>query len=373
MTVAKMDDHPMTPTPSDLSAVDRELARLPELHGGEAQAMRACTLNLVAVVTGARMAAGVSRLMGIVSQRYPSRAVIIHYRPKDSPPELSNRVSGHCRLTAGGQHQICCEQIDLMARGHLTKHLPSALAALLASDLPVYLWWLGPLPPRDPILERLAAQADALVTTADGAADPLAAIRWLSEYGERHGGSPFLSDTAWVSLGDWQSLITRTFDRPPPGLPWTGIHSVHIRHADRQPGAAALLLGGWIASRLGWGPGPAVRRGASLAWQLVARGRPASLSFTPGKGKGGPEQILSVTLSAGKRKPLTLHLGMERRMICAVGPDGSVSSLEMKERLSPRADRLPPEETICRILGSPGPDPAFPAALRLLTGVTPAP
>ena len=66
-------------------------------------------------------------------------------------------------------------------------------------------------------------------------------------------------DLAWLRSTPWRERIAMSFD-PPALRPELGrITGVAVRHHPESE-VAALLLVGWLASRLGWTPGAMVRR-----------------------------------------------------------------------------------------------------------------
>jgi glucose-6-phosphate dehydrogenase assembly protein OpcA len=75
--------------------------------------------------------------------------------------------------------------------------------------------------------------------------------------------------------------------------------------------ARALLLGGWLASRLGWKLNPAgVRRAeGSLAFEVDAADRKVTLEFVRAKREGvQPGHVSTVTIATAEPSPATFTL-----------------------------------------------------------------
>jgi hypothetical protein len=62
-------------------------------------------------------------------------------------------------------------------------------------------------------------------------------------------------DLAWIRSSPWRERIAASFDPPQRRDELVKIRGVELRHHPYS-GAAALLLCGWLTSRLGWEPAP---------------------------------------------------------------------------------------------------------------------
>jgi glucose-6-phosphate dehydrogenase assembly protein OpcA len=251
----------------DVAAMEKELRRLWHDTGGEGGArgmMRACVLNLIIMSEDVPDSAmGDSELTGLVAaitSEHPCRVLRVDARPEASSPRFEAFLSAFCRRPTGSERQVCCEQITLRADGEAAHHLHGTLAALLAEDLPVFLWWRGRPPFGSHRLGRLADLADRLILdTGSGGCDletlvDLAAWRGSAE------GEVAPGDLAWRRLTHWREATAALFD-PPSQRPLLGV----VRGLDLRwdttaghPGRGqALYLAGWLAARLGWQARPA--------------------------------------------------------------------------------------------------------------------
>ena len=120
----------------------------------------------------------------------------------------------------------------------------------------------------------------------------------------------YVVDLAWLRSTPWRERVAATFDtqhlRPELGT----ISSVTIRHHPDST-AAALLLIGWLSSRLGWQPARLLQRDGALVGKAHARRQDVALRVEP-----EPEQ--SVRGLAG----LTLETASGRHFELDRGPGG---------------------------------------------------
>ena len=115
---------------------------------------------------------------------------------------------------------------------------------ILISDLATVVWSPHGHPEAVDSLLRLAN-----VILLDSAVEPdiAAALARVSELAAR----AYVVDLAWLRSTPWRERIAATLDPSEWGPALEQISAVTIRHRD-DSAVAALLLVGWLASRLGW-------------------------------------------------------------------------------------------------------------------------
>lgn len=247
---------------SGVAALERELARMRRVQTAQATEQghvvaRASVLNLVVHTTREVHARRAAATIGELAQRHPSRAIIVH-ADREWPAGVEAQLAMHWHLPAAdAARQVSYEQILIRARGDSDERLASAVIPLLLPDLPVFLWWTGTPPLDERLFDDLLALADRfIVDSADFArADvtlPRIARACVSGRG-RYG----VTDFNWTRLTPWRDLVTGFFDVPEwrAFLPHvTGLRvgfAVDADGRDIHPSQALLLIG-WLASRLGW-------------------------------------------------------------------------------------------------------------------------
>src|SRR5262245_19357104 len=243
----------------DVRAIERELNELwrhaAASESGERRntVTRTCVLNLVVLTGSNRTAQRVTETIAQLTERHPNRAIVISAVPDAQEPLLDAWVQTHCRMPGPGRPQVCCEQITIEARGAAVPYVPGTILPLLVPDVPVMLWWPRGEPFDNSIFARLSSLADRVIVDTATFAAPEAGLARLAGL---IGGDTAISDLAWTRLTPWRELAAQFFDAAAMLPHLDEIHSVTVDY-EAQPGAMhdrtqALLLIGWLGSRLGW-------------------------------------------------------------------------------------------------------------------------
>ncbi|MDP9387152.1 MAG: glucose-6-phosphate dehydrogenase assembly protein OpcA [Actinomycetota bacterium] len=263
--------------------VGQVLDALAELRRGEQRtATRTSVTNFVLVAGDHEEADLGCTALHRLGGRHPGRTVVLVARPDAGPAGLDASVTLHGTVAEG--HAVWSEDVRLEVRGEPAAHLDSLLEPLTLADLPVVVWFSGAPPsPAEPLL----ASADAVVVdTREGDVAALAAVAALDRRCVVH-------DVAWIALRPWRQLVAGLFD-PAPARPLVaGVDRVEVRGEGTSP----LLLGGWLASRLGLAcsavelrPGP----GAGVRLEAGAGGVRGSFSVERVDGEAALRAVSSV-------------------------------------------------------------------------------
>lgn len=216
--------------------------------------VRASVLNLTAVTDGLDDAARIAGALEQLGARHPSRTVIAVLRHDDDSDALDARVKTNLLPLPGTGRQLILEQISLIAGRRAARGIPPVVDRLLNSELPNFLWWLGePLLRESPCVTMLAI-ADRLIVDSTCFRD--LARTWSDLTDLANESSVAVSDCAWGQLGPWRELVAQFFDPPAHRVYLDTIARVSVTYeqdgAGRSGRAKALLLLGWLGSRLGW-------------------------------------------------------------------------------------------------------------------------
>jgi glucose-6-phosphate dehydrogenase assembly protein OpcA len=137
-----------------------------------------------------------------------------------------------------GGSEVCTELVELELCGSRADVPASVVVPLLLPDLPVFLRWRGLPPFGDPTFERLAELVDRLVVDSR---------EWDHElhgaYGslaQHFGDHLAVSDIVWARAEPWREAVAAA---------WPGIAEANEVEV-QGPEADALLLAGWLRSRL---------------------------------------------------------------------------------------------------------------------------
>src|SRR5438876_2829259 len=227
--------------------------------GDESALMRARVANLMVYVSDDAAISEISEVLDELAVKHPCRALLMVGEPQEADRDIEMFVSSFShgpRKT--GDRRLCCEEVILTARGRFVVELPSATLPLLVPDLPVFLWWNDELKIRDKVFSELAHRADRVIIDSarfqDTGAQMAALFAWLKSDDEDKAAT---SDINWARLTSWRALLAGCFDSPQNRAALDQIASMRIEYAANESAAEALapqalLIAGWLASRLGW-------------------------------------------------------------------------------------------------------------------------
>ncbi len=247
--------------PIDVIAIERQLdelwAGMTEMSPDQNQQaiMRACVLNLVVYASDEDSLGEISEVMARVSDEHPGRFIVILLK-EDAEPPTDAIVTAQCHPAEKGRKQVCCEQIAITAGREQMRHLSSFVRPLLVHDLPVFLWWRD-VPDLDGgLLTELIETSDRVIIDSCRLPDALTGLSALVDRAQERARWTAFSDLSWCRLTPWRTLVAGFFDLPEYRSFLERIQEVRIKcvaGGSRQAVAVeALLLAGWLASRLKW-------------------------------------------------------------------------------------------------------------------------
>ena len=247
-----------------VAALERELARMRRSMGAHATEQgvpvaRASVLNLVVFTTRDTHARRAAATIDVLATRHPSRAIVVLAdRLREGIAPGLEGLEMHCHLShPAGLQQVSYEQILIRARGDADQRLASALIPLLLPDLPVFLWWTE-TPSLDAVhFAELLKLADRLIVDSGDFARPDRTLPRLHAVARAGHGRYGLTDFNWTRITPWRELVSQFFDVPAWRPFLDGVTGIRIGFAVEADGreihpSQALLLIGWLASRLGW-------------------------------------------------------------------------------------------------------------------------
>lgn len=246
----------------DVAGIERELAAMWQRASGEGSAgesgvVRACALNLIIYTTPQDNRDQLGEMLEIVNEHHPGRTLLLFSDREAREARLEAYVSTRCRLLGSSRQQICGEQVTIEAAGAVVARVASAIAPLLVADVPVFLWWKDIPHDEDELFDRMSRMADRVVIDSASFDHPYADLIRLDEVVKALSREARISDLNWGRLTSWRTLLASFWD--------VSDYRMHLERVERvviaydPPDAApdeiapkALLLAGWLASRLGW-------------------------------------------------------------------------------------------------------------------------
>jgi Glucose-6-phosphate dehydrogenase subunit len=213
-----------------VAEIERALAELREPSD-----LRTSVMTHTAWVPEEWLPAARETLAGL-AERHPSRTIILVPRPHEEDA-LDAQVSLECFPLLGDERHICSEVIELHLKGRRVEAAASIVLPLLLPDLPVFLRWRGRPPFGSDVLDDLVEVVDRLVVDSLEWDEVRDGFHHLAEVFERTA----VSDIAWSRTLPWRVEIARL---------WPDVADVR-ELTITAPESEALLLVGWLRSRLG--------------------------------------------------------------------------------------------------------------------------
>ena len=244
----------------DVGAIERELTSLWQQASGDEDhgVIRSSILNLLVYASNTADAAVVNDMLGDITAVHPCRAVLMIADPSEAGPKLEAHVTSRCTLPTATSKQVCCEQVTITAAGSAVNDVPSAVAPLLLSDLPVYLWWRAVPRIHDKALfQKLTDISDRVIIDSAFFNDPQGDLAKMATVLKDTPRWTAISDLNWARLTAWRALLAAFYDVAEYRRQLDQLDRLVIEYApaNSDPSAIparALLLGAWLASRLGW-------------------------------------------------------------------------------------------------------------------------
>ncbi len=286
-------------TPDAIEAALRAL--LVERHAENENFVPARVLNMIAFVDREWSGEIANRLRG-VGRYHASRLVVLAYEPR------RERVDARVLIASEGDHDagelpLLRETVVVEIGAHHLDDLLTIADPLVVTDLPTLLW--SPHGHHEVVDELLGLSQAVLLDSVD---EPVA--------GEALGRACALSDRAYVvdlarlRSTPWRERVAAIFDPAPLRSELRTIASVTVRHHPAST-VAAMLLVGWLASRLQWRPGPLVAHGDALVGKAAASRQDIELRL-----ESAPE------LQVRGLEGVTIETAAGRRLRLDRGPGG---------------------------------------------------
>jgi glucose-6-phosphate dehydrogenase assembly protein OpcA len=274
----RLEDHAMA---VDAQAIEGEFTRIwreTEGHGEEVPSIRVRVLNLVAIGTAPDDVNRFEEAMQVLPQRHPCRGVLAV--ASASHDRLAASISAHCWRTGAMRRRVCSEEVVLTGAPRQERELASAVLGLLVPELPVAIWMMGAPGAPGALAGRLLDSGDTAIVDSGRAPVLRDGYAAISAIGEEPGLA--CVDLAWMRLAAWRALIAQMFDGEAGARELQQIDEVEISGGAGAVSSEAMLLGGWIASRLDFALADATADGGGLRAALYDGTRSVGLRFAPG-------------------------------------------------------------------------------------------
>jgi glucose-6-phosphate dehydrogenase assembly protein OpcA len=289
--------------PDAIEAALREMLR--RRHAEDHDIVPARVLNLV-VVADRTWKGEVSNRLDRVGRYHASRTILCAVDEGRTTLDATAAMGYDERR--GGSITATREQVEIdMGPDHLAR-LDTIVDPVIVSALPTVLWCphghFQAIEALRRILDVMLLDSDDAPEVSDGlgrAADLLA--------------SAYVVDLAWLRTTPWRERLAASFD-PAKRRPELGrLESITVRHHESS-NASALLLAGWLASRLGWEARPLQSMNGS-GWRGSAmRGGDGDVEIALESFEQEAPGLAGVTVASGGGR-YSLSLDRARGGLCA--------------------------------------------------------
>jgi len=229
-------------TPDAIEAALRGMLR--ERHAANETLAPARVLNLI-VIVDREWKGEVANRLERVGRYHASRTVICAVEP--------GRTSLDARATISHEDpenglSVMRETVELDIGPDQLLALTTIVDPVLVSEIPTVCW--SPHGHAE-VVRALLPVIDVIMLDSDEEGDPGVAF----DRAERVREEAYVVDLAWLRTTPWRERLAASFHLGSRRGQLERMLSVEIRHRDGST-ASALLLAGWLASRLGWERAP---------------------------------------------------------------------------------------------------------------------
>jgi len=287
-------------TPERIEAALRELLR--EEHAADETLVPARVLNLVVVADREWRGEVVNRLERL-GEYHASRTILCTVEEGRNRLDATATVSGH---GAGeGRVGVLRENVEIeIGPGHLG-HVDTIIDPVIVSELPTLLW--SPHS-HDEAVESLLRLVDVILIDTDdpvyfdGPGAALARAAQLSD------SRVYVVDLAWLRTVAWRERLAGSFENPARRAALQSLKRIYVRYNPASV-VSALLLIGWLASRVGWQPSALEPAPGGALRGTAKRGSGGSISLEFSPVPQGTRGIAGVTVTGDAGFSLSLDRG----------------------------------------------------------------
>jgi len=281
------------------SAIEEALrSMLRERHSENASYVPARTLNLVCVVDK-RWSGEIANRLRAVTGAHAARTVVCAVEPNRQSLDAVATIASETHPQPGEFAMLRETVVVDIGEEHLSR-LDTIVDPLVVTDLPTVLW--APHGHREAI-DALLRLAQVVLLDSVDEPDITEAVHRARALRER----VYVVDLAWLRSAPWRERVAATFDPPHLRPELRMLSAVSVRHHP-DSGVAALLLIGWLASRLGWRLSPLLSRDGSLVGKASARRQDVQIDLHPVRDLT-VRGLAGVTVATASGRQLSLDRG----------------------------------------------------------------
>jgi glucose-6-phosphate dehydrogenase assembly protein OpcA len=283
-------------TPDAIEAALRELVS--RRHAEEGGYAPARALNMIAFVEQSFAGEISNRLRG-VGRYHASRMIVLSYEAKRTRMDARAIVSS-TREPSEGELGLLRETVVVEIGERHLDDLVTIADPLVVTDLATLVWSPHGYPEA---VEALLALAQAVLIDSVDEPSWHDAVKRSCGLHKR----AYVVDLAWLRSTPWRERLAAAFDPPSMRAELADLQAISIEHHPEST-VSALLLAGWLCSRLGWEAQPLTADGEGLSGIARAGNHDVQLRL-----QQAPEQqvrgLRSVAIETASGRRLGLRRG----------------------------------------------------------------
>jgi glucose-6-phosphate dehydrogenase assembly protein OpcA len=283
-------------TPDAVQAALRRM--LKERHAEDEGYVPARALNLVCIVDK-EWSGEIANRLRQVGRYHASRTVVCAVSPRRTTLDAVATIASDVHPRPGAFALLRETVIVDVGERHLS-HLDSIVDPLVVPDLPTVVW--SPHG-HDQAVQSLLGLCQVVLLDSVDEPEPREALRRARGLLER----VYVVDLAWLRTTPWRERVAATFDPLQLRPDLRVMSAVTVRHHP-ESAIAAMLLVGWLASRLDWQVSSLLPRDGRLVGSAHTRRQDVRIALDP-----VPTQqvrgLAGVTLETASGRHLSLDRG----------------------------------------------------------------
>jgi glucose-6-phosphate dehydrogenase assembly protein OpcA len=226
-------------TPEAIEAALRQMLR--ERHAANQALAPARVLNLI-VVVDREWKGEVANRLERVGRYHASRTILCAV--EEGRGTLDAVAVMSYEEPSGDGLGVMYESVEIDLGPEQLEHLATVVDSVIVSDLQTLLWCPHG---HEAAVQALRGIVDVILLDSDDLEEAGPALGRADELL----GSAYVVDLAWLRTTPWRERLAASFDPPRRRARLGDLDGLAVRH---WPGsdASALLLAGWLASRLDW-------------------------------------------------------------------------------------------------------------------------
>lgn len=226
-------------TPDAIEAALRDLLR--QAHAAHETLAPARVLNLV-VIVDREWKGEIANRLSRVGRYVASRTVLCAVQAGREKLSAVARVS--YEEPQNGTLAVMRELVEIDLGPEHLRGLQTVIDPVLVPEIPTLVW--SPHGHEEAV-DAVLPLVDVMLIDSDDVDDPAEAFA-RAQHLRQH---VYLVDLAWLRTTPWRERLASCFDLPPRLQSLRQVEELQVRHRASSL-ASALLLSGWLASRLHW-------------------------------------------------------------------------------------------------------------------------